>query len=401
VEAESEEILTFLFDGRYSSTQLNVWRTVRHSDLSISVTFHVEPDLVNTVLTQLAYKRIRFQTLSSDLQRDIDNHMFLNEKAHKAEDPFSYYYTFDELQVFLTEQAALCGTQCSIEQIGTSFEGRPLNIIKMTGEPTAGCTQKPSIWIDAGIHAREWIAVSTGQFLINRLVEEYSNDTFVKQMRDTYDWYILPSVNPDGYVFTWEQNRMWRKTRQTYDGVLCIGADPNRNFDFQWMTVGASSDPCSDTYAGPQPFSEPEAKAVADYISARNNTWDLFITLHSYGQLWMTPWGYTMDLPPNYDSMERVGLAAVDTIAQTSGEVYEFGSASNILYQSSGTSRDWAAGVPIIPYVYTIELRNENTFILPPSEIRPTGEEIWAALKTTISTLQVERPPTCVTPGRI
>ena len=50
---------------------------------------------------------------------------------------------------------------------------------------------------------------------------------------------------------------------------------------------------------------------------------------------------------------------------------------------SSGTSRDWAAGVPQIPFVYTTELRDtgEYGFVLPPNQVRPTAEETWAGLK--------------------
>ena len=53
------------------------------------------------------------------------------------------------------------------------------------------------------------------------------------------------------------------------------------------------------------------------------------------------------------------------------------------LDSSSGTSRDWAYGVPAIEYVYTIELRDEGEygFLLPPEQITPTVEETWAAIK--------------------
>ena len=54
-----------------------------------------------------------------------------------------------------------------------------------------------------------------------------------------------------------------------------------------------------------------------------------------------------------------------------------------LLDQSSGTSRDWAKGVPKIKYVYTVELRDkgEHGFLLPPEYIRPTAEEFFASLK--------------------
>jgi hypothetical protein len=376
---------------------VDVWSIRKRQDGLFDAKFHVHPAVADDVIQTLTSSNVEFQILSHDLQRDIDQMELLNSRYAKEDDPFSHYYDFDQLQEFLIEQVDICGSNCEIINIGSSFNGLPLNIVKLVGEPIAGCQQKPSIWIDAGIHAREWIAVSTGQFLLYSLINDYNSDPFVKQMRDTYDWYILPCVNPDGYSYSWTSDRLWRKTRQVYESVTCVGADCNRNFDFQWMTVGASDVPCASTYAGPYPNSEPEALAQSEFMMDRNGIWDLFITLHTYGQLWMAPYGYTTDLPENYESMERVGLAAVETIRNTSGKEYRFGSASSILYQSSGTSRDWAAGVPRIPYVYTLELRDEESFELPASEIRPTGEEIWAALKTTVDVIMnQEMPPECV-----
>ena len=66
------------------------------------------------------------------------------------------------------------------------------------------------------------------------------------------------------------------------------------------LEEGASKDPCTDTYCGPSAFSEVEVKAVADYIAMQKGTIKAFIDFHSYSQLWMTPWGYTKDLPPDY-----------------------------------------------------------------------------------------------------
>ena len=83
---------------------------------------------------------------------------------------------------------------------------------------------------------------------------------------------------------------MWRKNRRVNAGSSCIGVDLNRNFGYQWMVAGASNNPCSDTYAGPTPDSEQEAKAVEGVINSKLGTWDAFFTIHTYGQFWFTPW---------------------------------------------------------------------------------------------------------------
>lgn len=80
----------------------------------------------------------------------------------------------------------------------------------------------------------------------------------------------------------------------------------------QWIVVyaavGASDSPCSETYAGPAPNSEPEARAVSDFLLSTQGSWDLFWTLHTYGQLYMSPFGYTTVLPQNYDALVRTSL---------------------------------------------------------------------------------------------
>lgn len=58
------------------------------------------------------------------------------------------------------------------------------------------------MWIDCGIHAREWIAPATCQWIMDKLTSGYGSDSEVTELLDAYDFHILPSVNPDGYTFT-------------------------------------------------------------------------------------------------------------------------------------------------------------------------------------------------------
>lgn len=64
--------------------------------------------------------------------------------------------------------------------------------------------------------------------------------------------------------------------------------------------IGASSHPCASTYAGPNAFSEPESRALSAFLTARSSSLIAYITLHSYGQYWLTPWGFTRTLPNDY-----------------------------------------------------------------------------------------------------
>lgn len=57
------------------------------------------------------------------------------------------------------------------------------------------------------------------------------------------------------------------------------------------MTGGASQRPCDDTYAGPEPFSEPETRAIQEYFLKHAANIKLYVTIHSYGNYILYPWG--------------------------------------------------------------------------------------------------------------
>lgn len=73
---------------------------------------------------------------------------------------------------------------------------------------------------------------------------------------------------------------------------MCYGTDLNRNFEYMWMYAGASNNSCTQTYAGPEPFSEPETRALRDWVLANNEHAKLYLAFHSYGEMMLFPWGY-------------------------------------------------------------------------------------------------------------
>ena len=89
---------------------------------------------------------------------------------------------------------------------------------------------KPNVFIEAGIHAREWISPAVATFIFRELVEDNAEHP---EYLDNINWYFLPSANPDGYAYTFDTDRLWRKTRSPQSGG-CYGVDPNRNWDFHW-----------------------------------------------------------------------------------------------------------------------------------------------------------------------
>ncbi|XP_041531488.1 carboxypeptidase A2 isoform X2 [Microtus oregoni] len=261
--------------------------------------------------------------------------------------------------------------------IGSSFENRPMNVLKFS---TGG--DKPAIWLDAGIHAREWVTQATALWTANKLASDYGTDPSITSLLDTLDIFLLPVTNPDGYVYSHTTNRMWRKTRSKLSGSFCAGVDPNRNWDANFGGPGASSSPCSDSYHGPKANSEVEVKSIVDFIKSHGQV-KAFITLHSYSQLLMYPYGYKCTKPDNSDELDEVAQKAAKSLTGLHGTKYKVGPICSVIYQASGGSIDWAYDIGI-KYSFAFELRDTGSygFLLPAKQILPTAEETWLGLKT-------------------
>jgi len=79
--------------------------------------------------------------------------------------------------------------------------------------------------------------------------------------------------------------------------------------------VSVSADASVGVYTGAFAFSEPEAKAVADYIESRHNV-QCYIDFHSYSQMWMSV-PHTL-LPP---SSRRMRIVYTHTRCRVMGSI--------------------------------------------------------------------------------
>uniref|UniRef100_A0A8C5EK89 Carboxypeptidase A1-like n=1 Tax=Gouania willdenowi TaxID=441366 RepID=A0A8C5EK89_GOUWI len=246
---------------------------------------------------------------------------------------------------------------------------------------STGGNKRPAIWMDTGIHSREWVSQATGVWTANKIATDYGKDASLTSLLKTMDIYMLLLANPDGYAYTHSNDRMWRKTRSRNVGSTCRGVDPNRNWDAGFAGPGASRNPCSESYHGPSAHSEVEVKNVVNLIKSHGN-FKSFISVHAYSQLLMYPYGYSCRNVPHMSELDAVGRAAVQKLTSLYGTRYRVGSICKVIYQASGGSIDWSYNLGI-KYSYAFELRDTGRygFILPANQIIPTATETWLALK--------------------
>lgn len=299
---------------------------------------------------------------------------------------FTEYHTYPEQVAYYRDLCNSYSNICSIASVGTSFLGNT-QYEYFVGD-SANYT-KPTFFLDAGIHAREWISSATLQFVFTNLLNTAGQPN---SLVSRYNWIIHGHQNPDGYIFSWsaDNNRLWRKSRNTNQGSTCIGTDLNRNWPTQtWGGGGSSPSPCSDTYHGSSAGSEPETRNLINRFTpaANSRIIPMAVTFHSYSQLILRPWGHTTADAPDEDAMFAVGRDMQLAIQQTHGLVYD-NIKSIELYVTTGTTSDWyyqssrATPYGTQTFGFTYELRDQGRygFELPEDQIIPQGEEIWNAI---------------------
>jgi hypothetical protein len=289
---------------------------------------------------------------------------------------------------------------------GETLPGFPLRALRVTNEAVAGSSSidggavtrgdKPVFILIANIHAREISTPELAMRFLDGLLDGYGTDADMTWLIDYHEIWVVPTVNPDGHWLEelgaqpdysgppFFQRKNADNDANTDGAADCsiwppqssaqFGIDLNRNHSFDWGSVGSSSEPCDMTYRGPSAASEVEVAALEALIRALvpdrrgpqvsdpapRDTSGLLITLHSFSNLVLWPWGNLFDDPPNRADLQAIG----DKFATYNG--YTSCQAGPCLYPTSGATDDWAYGELGIP-AFTFEIG--NVFMPPYEEI--------------------------------
>ena len=364
--------LTFLQQLSLASASLGLDFWSYPTALKHPVDIHVVPNYLNELSNVLQYQNITYRVLINDLQRLLQKEHFPSNAKSASQDFDSEYHSYPEI---LHEMRRLVYTtnHARLVSIGTSYEFRRIYAIEIFENESIS---RPLIFLNCGLHAREWLSPATCMYLVRQLLL----DENALSLRANYTWIIVPVLNVDGYQYSFRRERFWRKNR-SFGQRGCIGVDLNRNFNHQWGGFGTSADPCNQLYHGRHPFSETETYGLARYLLSRRNEVKVFLDIHSFGQLFMSPWGHTRKLSPHYKNIQEPMMKNVtDAIAAVHGRKFTYGPASVVIYPTTGDATDWTYARLGIIHSYSIELRptfeDERGFIVPPEQIVDSGREI-------------------------
>jgi hypothetical protein len=236
---------------------------------------------------------------------------------------------------------------------GTDPEGdgpdtpREIIALRLTANEEASADgSKPGVLYSSTIHAREWIATEVNRRLLEWFIKGWREEKpdAVNILNTTELWFVLVQ-NPDGYQYTFDVDRLWRKNLRDNDSDNEItsldGVDGNRNFEEHWNydDEGSGTITSDETYRGPAPFSEPETRAIRDLLIDTHPTYH--ISYHSFGELLLYPFGFQVNTPSADDPI-YVAWAGTDKKPAVQG--YNPGVGAD-LYTTNGEQTDYAAAV--------------------------------------------------------
>jgi len=220
--------------------------------------------------------------------------------------------------------------------IGTTFEGRDIYMIKISDNPNSDeSATEPAVYYDAMHHAREPLSMMSTLYYMFWLVENYGTDPVATHIINNRELFFVPIVNVDGF-------------------------EPNRNYGADWGGSGASTNPCSDTYRGAGPFSEPCTQAVRDLINSINPV--MAFSCHSYSEIY---------IESDWDAANAEKFYADYSLDICEEHNFGYEQGESLLYAVSGATTEFLNSVGAMSYTPEIG----SVFWEPISQIIPYAEK--------------------------
>jgi hypothetical protein len=310
----------------------------------------------DAVLTQSQRAKLAASGVKVKLTRNKKGQTVTEQAAVQAAGGYEVYRSWDEpggIRDELYNVARQNPKLVKLEVLGQTHQGRDLIALKVTqNAKSVRDGSRPAVLYSSNQHAREWISLEVNRRLLHYFIDRWqANDPEIRSLlQNTELWFVI-SANPDGYQYTFDHERLWRKNLRDNNGdgqiTVSDGVDPNRNFDEHWAydNEGSSPDPADETYRGPSAASEPETKAMQGLIDRIKPKFQS--NLHSFGEWNLYPQGWqvgTLDADyPLYVAMAGTDDAGTGgTNGNSAIPGFNPGQSADTLYVTNGETTDYA-----------------------------------------------------------
>ncbi len=300
------------------------------------------------ILTDAERARLADRGVSTKLTRVRGGKTVKQFAAAQSENGFNVWRSWDEPGGFRDQLYAAARRNprlVKLVKLGTTIQGREILAVKLTrGANRRADGSRPAALYSSTQHAREWIAAEVNRRLMNWYIDRWrARDRAVRRLlRRTELWFVLVA-NPDGYEYTFDVERLWRKNLRDNNGDGQIttgdGVDPNRNYPnhFKYDEEGSSSITSSETYRGPAPVSERETQALKGLLDRIGFSFQ--VNWHSAGEWLLYAEGWQTSTPTADDPIYYALSGNLDEPAIPG---FHPGLSSDVLYVTNGETTDYA-----------------------------------------------------------
>ncbi len=261
------------------------------------------------------------------------------------------YYSLTQYHTFMAQTAAQYPNICSLVQVGSSVQNRPIYFMKISDNVNIA-EAEPEFKYISSIHGDEVLGYDLLIRLIQLLTSEYATTPRITNIVDNTEIWICPMMNPDGFTLG-----------QRYNAA---GVDINRNFP---MPSG-NQHPDGNAWT-------PETIALMDFGMAHN--FQLSINFHGGALVMNYPWDYTYALAPDNDLLIQASLAFSQpyTAMYNSTEFPQGITNGAAWYVITGSMQDWNYGFTDCMDI-TGEIGNNKW---PPASTLPS---YWSQIKESL-----------------
>ncbi len=267
------------------------------------------------------------------------------------------YSSYDECVAYFRSIEKKYPNLIEVNVVGKTWEDREIIEVTITKDVKKH-KEKPALFYTGTIHAREWIGIELALAFAKYVVEHIDYDPKLNDYLNSSTLYIVPCANPDGFEFSRNHFSFWRKNRRkNADGSY--GVDLNRNFEVGFVP---SKNTTSNVYPGPHPFSEPETKALRDFVLAHPNI-SIALDYHSQGNVFFPAHNFIHEDAEDAIDLNLLAANMAEEIRKESGREYGVHMGKPPTHLISGSGREFYYSQGALSLVVEVGTRNISDYI--------------------------------------
>ncbi len=290
------------------------------------------------------------------------------------------YLSYDEGTKLLKNLSDKFPDILQVKSIGKTHENRDIVLATLSFDIENEST-KPALLFTGTIHAREWIGHELCLKFITYILNNFDTNPQIKEYLKRSTLYMVPCLNPDGFEYSRKHFSFWRKNRKkNKDGSY--GVDLNRNFSIGFVKTSQMS---SNVYGGEEAFSEPETKAIKEFVDTHNNI-TIALDYHSQGNVFFPAHKFRHEQEIDGTDLNTICANMSEKIHKVTGRNYGIHRGKPPAKLISGSGREYYYSKGIKAIVVEVGTKNIPDYMkVMSSSINENIPALLEAFKETIN----------------